>query len=350
MPYNKVTLTAGPTGTAIVSYEQHAGDGATRMWVLDAPWVQMIGALHIFSEGAGGYPVGMYGVDDMPYTIDLATNAIRQRVDQTLIAADDFWYMSYLAQFPIVVTATTGATPVIELVATRPEVLSTPVAQEIADALLAQAQAAGREATIRTDHDDDAVWTPGEALTIDLPTTRQLEGEFLLTSVGLSIVLDTDQGDRYWQWTLEATEGTLYAGSYLDGWRRMIRGEGAVTVGEPETPGGSSFLGGSRGVSVSATPAAYQPVVNFMTYDPATDFTGRIRVDFWALNVGIGATARFFNFTDSVSVGTSATITSTTAVSTSFVVDLVVGKRYRLEVIASADGEGVFCIGSIEFI
>ena len=349
IPYNKVTLTAGPTGSAVVSYEQHDGDGTTRMWVLDAPYLGVIGALHIFSEGAGGYPVGVYGVDDMPYTIDIANNAIRQRVDQTVIAADDFWWMSYLAQFPIVVTATTGATPVIERIETRPEILSRPVAQEIADALLAQAQGAAREATIATADDNDVAWVPGEALTIDLPVTRQLEGEFLITAVALSIVLDTDQGDRHWQWTLEAREGELYEGSYLDGWRRMISEGAAVTVGEGGTVGSPIYLGGSRGVSVSASPAAYQPVVNFMTYEAASSFSGRVRVDLWASNVSIGATARLWNLTDSVSVGESAEITSTTAVSTAFVVAITAGKIYRLEVTADTAAEGVFCVGTLEF-
>jgi hypothetical protein len=236
-PYNKIVVYCGPGGPAAVTDERHYGDGARRIWPLDAPFVSMIGALSIHSEGGGGYPVGIYGVDDQPWTVNLATNAMHQRADQPVVAAGDYWWISYTAQFPFTVTRSTGATPIVEYAESRPDVLSIPVGEEIADSLLAQAQEAPREATIMTDTDG---FVPGQALTIALATTRSIAGTFLITSVALTIVQDTTQGDRCWQYTIEAIDSPIYQGSYLDAWREIAGvGGGSTTItGAPPGSGG----------------------------------------------------------------------------------------------------------------
>jgi hypothetical protein len=111
-PVNKVTIICGPTGQREVHDERHYGDGVTRIWPLYAPFVAMIGALHIFSEHAGGYPVGIFGVDDMPYTISLADNTVHQRADQPVIVAGDYFWLWYFAEPSC--HRLTGETPVIE--------------------------------------------------------------------------------------------------------------------------------------------------------------------------------------------------------------------------------------------
>jgi hypothetical protein len=222
IPANKVTIIAGPNGTREVHDERHYGNGVQRIFPLYAPFVAVIGALSLSNE-TGGYPLGTYGVDDFPYTYEAATNSVHQRTDQPVIPVGEYLWLWYMAEFPFEVSAATGATPVIEYVEARPDVLSIPAAQEIANGLLASfgggAGSNSRELAITTDEDGFEV---GQALTVSLPTTRSVAGAFVITELAMTIVLDTDQGDAYWQYRLKAGEAaTAYQGSYLDDWRRM---------------------------------------------------------------------------------------------------------------------------------
>jgi len=348
-PANFITLVAGPNGQADVLNERHYGDGVVRSWVLDAPYVAHYGALHIFSDLAGGYPVGRYGLDDMPWTVDAATSTVYQRVDQPVIDADDYWWFdAYIGQFPFTVTATTGETPVIHRKETRPDVTSRPVAQAIADSLLEAASGEAKELTLTTDLDGLMV---GQAITIDLPVTRSITGEFVITSLTMSIVQDPDGGEAYWVYTAQAIDSTVYQGSYLDQWRKLIGtgGLGAATAGNAGGPLGTApiYLGGSRGVSVAADPAAWQAVVNYIPYTASSNFTARIRADLSALDPAVGIQARLFNVTDSTVAGTSIVVIAP-ATTDMFIAVIEAGKTYRLEVIADTDAEEVFAIGTLE--
>ena len=351
-PYNKIVLSCGPGGPSEVADERHYGDGVTRIFPLFAPFLQVIGALSR-SDEEGGYPLGTYGVDDFPYTYDAAINAVRQRADQPVVPAGQYIWLWYLAQFPFTVTRATGATPIVEHAEARPDVMSIPVGEEIAETLLTQAQEAPREAVITTDQDG---FVPGQALTIDLPVTRAIAGAYMITSVALNILQDTVAGDRLWQYTMEAIESPIYQGSYLDGWREIAGVGGGTTVinstppsaGGPAGPASPIFLGGSRQFSLEPSPAAWLPVVDYMPYVAGSDFTGRVRADLNARHAGVGVQTRLYNVTDAVETAISEVVTSTTPVSVMFSAAIVASKVYRLEVRATVNGEGVFAIGSLE--
>jgi hypothetical protein len=373
LPPNTVKVIAGPTGAHDRGYERQYGDGVKRVWELDALFITEIGALHVFSEGAGGYPLATYGVDfwpdgqDYPWSQDPVTNTIRQRADQPVLAADDYWWLDgYIASYPMTVTATcpemddSPAPPVIEHVEIRTDVMSRPVAQEIADALIAQlggcAGAGGPPEVITFRTDEDGVEV-GQALTVDLPTTRSIAGEFVVTSVAMTIVLDPDADtEPYWLYTVEAQDSDLYQGSYLTDWRKLTGtgGDAAAGAGGGVSTGGGAlmqspaYLGGSRGVSVSASPVAWLPVVNYVPFVAPASFLARVRVELFALNPGVTAQARLYNVTNAAAVASSSVVTSLTAVAVSFGADVEIGKTYRLEVIAGTAAEGVFAIGTLE--
>lgn len=262
-PYNKVLLRCGPNG---------AGDPVPFHWVGNAGHVYRL--LGVAVPASSVFP-GVVFVDGVQYPIwppgagppdhiewDAATD------DGTLTFIGPFSEaldtvgadigITYAPQFPFTVTKSTGATPVVEHLEDRPDVLALAVAEEIATTLLAQGQAAPREASILTDQDG---FIPGQALTIALATTRSIAGTFLITSVGLTIVLDTAQGDRHWQYTLEAVESTLYQGSYLDGWREIAGvggGSTAITGGGGGLPAplpallpAGLFVGDASGIAVA---------------------------------------------------------------------------------------------------
>jgi hypothetical protein len=107
------------------------------------------------------------------------------------------------------------------------------------------------------------------------------------------------------------------------------------------------FLGGSRNIFVDEPTAAYTGVPNYVPYTALGSYTGVVRVELWAKNSGIGATARLYDVTAAASVGNSSTVTSTTPTSTSFTVPIIAGHVYRLEVLSSANNEGVFCVGTV---
>ncbi len=408
---NKVTIICGPTGVQQVADERHYGDGVTRIWPLNSPFVQVVGALSR-SDSEGGWPLGTYGVDDFPYTYEAATNSVHQRADEPVVPPGEYIWLWYMAQFPFTVTATTGATPVIEHVEARPEVLSKPVGQEIANGLLSQRVSTPREVSFLTDLDG---LEAGQAIVIDLPTTRQISGMFVITAVTMTIVLDTTEGDAFWQYQVEAVESDLYSGSYLDQWRKLVGGGGggggSVVTGDgggtlPPSGGGEGmdldylgeyrpgtyedgdivigpdgiaylcvkttttapepwsgvgfspravaaggpvavFLGGSRQFAAEPDPAAWVAVPEHVRFFPVADFTGHLYLELWARAAGVGVTARLFNLTDGVDAVTTETIVSTVPVSVTLPVTVRADKVYRLEVLPSIDGEAVFGIGTL---
>jgi hypothetical protein len=360
-PYNTVVLRCGPGGLAEVSNEQHYGDGSRRRWPLNAPFHQIIGGLITGSDAAGddpgGYEVGIVGdpeSGDRVWTVDLATNEVVQRADQPVRASGEYFRIWYTGAFPFIVRVTSGATIPVEYAESRPDVLSIPVATEIANQLLASFQAAPRELQITTDVDG---LDPGQALTVDLPTIRSISGSFLVTRVAMQITLDINGGARLWQYSVEAIESTLYQGSWLDDWRKIagIGGGGASTItgggdgGGGTAPASPIYLGGSRQFALEPATATWLPVPEYVPFVAPASFAGQVRADIYARRPGVGAQARLFNVTDGTTVALSAVVTSTApGAAPPFDVAITAGKTYRLEGISTVDGEGVFVIGVLE--
>jgi len=250
IPANKVTIVAGPTGTREIHDERHYGDGVTRIFPLYSPFVAVIGALTLYpynepppvGVGAGGFPLGICGEDidpdtggDMKYCYLRDQNAVKQRDDQPVLLEGEYFWLWYFAEFPFAVSAWTGETPVIEITEVRPDVLSIPAAQSIANQILASfgggLGAESRELDMQTDLDGFEV---GQRLSVDLPVLRSVAGEFVISDLSMTIVLDPDvdgPGEPYWEYRLNATEAASgYQGSYLDEWRRLSVDPSTVTA------------------------------------------------------------------------------------------------------------------------
>jgi len=366
-PYNAVTLLCGPNGLTAISEERHYGDGSRRRWPLDAPFSSIIGGLITGSDATGddpgGHEVGIVGdpaSEDRIWTVDLSTNELVQRDDQAIRQPGEYQKIWYNAACPFTVRASTGATPVVEYAEARPDVISIPVGTEIAESMLEGFQAAPRELQIQTDIDG---LETGQMLSIDLPAIRQFSGSCLVTSVSLSIMLDTIQGDRFWQYAIEAIESDLYQGSYLDAWRK-IAGKGAGTTAPPITGSGAGggtggggtagpaspiYLGGSRQFSLEPTPAAWLPVPDFVPYVAPADFSGVVRADAYARRPGVSVQLRLFNITDGTPAALGAIVTTNTpGAYPPFNVAGLKDKAYRLEALSGVSGEGVFGIGTLE--
>jgi len=365
VPANKVVLTCGPNGLATIADEHHWGDGSTRIFPLNSPYVAIVGALRTGSDSGGldpgGFPVGTYGVDDMPWTYDGALNAMRQRVDQPILAANQFIMLWYSAQFPFTVSATTGETPVIEYHVARPDLLSIPSAQQIADELLAQMS--GDPTTLHGRFDEDG-YQVGQLLTVSLSGMRAIAGTFTIRTITLTLELID-----YWRYTLDATEGAIAAPSHLVGWRRII-GEGYAIPGPWETPpavrsgtgtmtstiisagtaaalGGPAFLGGTR-EGVRTTGTAWEPVSNYIDYYAGISFSAIVRADLSAARAGVTVRARLWNLTQGKSAGESIAVQSTTPVPVVFPVTIEFGNKYRLEKQASGNNEIIHGLGTLE--
>lgn len=233
VPANKIVLTCGPNGFTTIADEHHWGDGVTRIFPLNSPYDAIVGALRTGSDSGGldpgGFPVGNYPADDMPWTYDATINSLRQRADQPLLAADEFIMLWYQATFPFTVTATTGETPVIEYHEARPDLLSIPAAQQIADAMLVRMS--GDPITLSGRFDEDG-YRVGQLLTVELADMRALAGTFTIRTISLNL---EPAIPAYWRYTLEATEGAIAAPSHLVGWRQIM-GQGYAIPGPWTTP------------------------------------------------------------------------------------------------------------------
>jgi FtsP/CotA-like multicopper oxidase with cupredoxin domain len=80
---------------------------------------------------------------------------------------------------------------------------------------------------------------------------------------------------------------------------------------------------------------------------PAT-YSGRVRAQIRAGSAGHTVTARLRNVTDSATAGTSSGVLGVTMTEVTFVVSIVAGKRYRLELSADTSGARAYGIGSVE--
>lgn len=404
-PLTTVKLICGPTAQQNFTARLDT-DGVARSWTLDGP-AAVPGAAFGWTLWfvRDGHVVGESGhcfyllVDrstagpNWPGNWDDATLTLS--LDATLNwdsglgcvftngVPSDGWYcdFSYLGQYPFIVTAGGAggggigffsaryfapryfslgyfssdaplAGPEYQLVATYPDVLDRAQGQEVAEGLLLAHGGAPRtfEAITRVDG-----YAPGQTVNVSLA------GRSMVAACAVTEVSITLESASSWVSRVRGTELTVFPGTYLDQWRALLGGAagggggaatggGVVVVGGTTTLNtGSAYLGGSRNTALVPATAAYLPVVSYVPYVAASSFSARIRVDLWAKTVGVSCTARIYNMTDSAPVTPSSlAITATTATETSFVVPVEVGKKYRLEILGSADGEAVYGIGQLD--
>jgi hypothetical protein len=260
----------------------------------------------------------------------------------------------YTIQYPFRVTVDSGASPVIQELIEAPEVFTLGQATELATAKLTQRNQEPKEASILT---RDVGFLPGQALTIDLDTTRIVDGSFIITRVAVNA-----SGEGDWNYLLSAVDSSVYLGSYLDKWRALTGGGsfGGGSISSGGSGGGSGapatgltsspvFLGGSIEASLALATAAWTPVYNVVPFIATNTFTGLVRAQVRARNASVSAQVRLYNVTDSTSEGASNTVTSQTLTKiTPFLVSIVTGKEYRLEILSGTNNEGVYGNGTLE--
>ncbi len=337
-PANTVILQCGPTGT-LERTQTWIANGSDTSWVTDIrsasdsiPGYVTVGGV-FKTVGTGG----SYEWDPLTSTLSLGT-------DSTPVATTTI-VLVYTAVYPFTVSATSGASPVIEYLAAREDILDVAPAQEAADGLL---DALNQEPLELTAVSWDHGWAPGQALTVNI-TPRAVNSSFTITSVGLSF-----SHDRHWVYSFTAIENATYQGNYLDEWRELTGGgSGAADV--ISAGGGSSgsatvlsspfYLGGSRNIGSQETELGWSPIINYTTFIAPASFTGRVRVDLFALHAGIGVKARLRNVTDSTDVESSL-VTSQTPTAVTIISPILAGKAYRLERRPDTINETVFAAGA----
>lgn len=338
-PANTVLLACGPSGTAWKTESWTVATGETS-WTTTLPsggptaGYVVVGGVYM-TVGTGA----QYEWDDATHTLSVGT--------ATPPSAGTVITLTYTAQYPFVVEATSGASPEIQALYSSEDTLTQEAGQEIADGLLAQLNQATVELTASEVARGSGTWAPGQALTVNL-TNRGLNATFLVTQVDVDLVSDT-----YWRWSVRATSSTVYQGSYLDQWREIKGGSSGTPV--VSVGGGSvtlltspAYLGGSRNTALAPSPAAYLPVVDYVSFRATTTGSARVYADLWARSAGVGVTARLYNVTDATVVGSSSKVTATTATEVSFDVALVASKVYRLELTSDTAGEAVYGIGRLD--
>src|SRR4029079_8232733 len=110
------------------------------------------------------------------------------------------------------------------------------------------------------------------------------------------------------------------------------------------------FMGGARDTSVAVDPAAWTPVPNYVEIVAPVTANAMLRADVRARNPGVSVTARLFCVADNAAVVTGAPVMATAPTRVALQGVIEAGKVYRFELLSSANGEGVYGIGTLETI
>jgi hypothetical protein len=305
-------------------------------------WVDTPAPEHPETLGAAGSGAQWIFTEGTPQTMTRAAGALANGALVLLRALTDF---------PVTVQADDAAEQASqglwETVVEVPAMYVEDAAQALADGYLERTVTAFKVVEYLTPREGIL---PGQVQTITVPD-RNLSGQFLITDVEIN-----DTADHEFLRRVRAVGGTTIPGSWRDLYREWSGSSGtsaaaSATFTTPSSGpllGGPAYLGGARNTSVAPSPAAWTPVPDYVPFTATTSFGGRVRAQIFTRNAGVTVTARLFNVTDAVAVATSSGVTSQTATEVTFLVSITEGKTYRLEVLSSSSGEGVFGIGVLE--
>lgn len=354
IPANHVTVIAGPSGTALAT-QRWVSDGIATSWTTDIaaaepapPLVQINDGVTPFlaTVGAGG----MFEWDTPTHTLSVGTYGIPAAgvtivLGPSLAAGDPFETNGFTAIYPFAVTATTGATPVIQFQQAYPDVVEFAQAQEIAAGLLAQLDQQPREADIDS---LNVGWAPGQALTVAL--TARMTASFVLT--GLTITLQVQQPAPVWVYSFPATESDTYQGSYLDQWRALTGGSSGIATVSGSGGGSTTltvlpspvYMGGASTISVT-NPTTKKLIPNAVPFHAVSTFTGRLRARIRARDAAVGIKATISDGTLDTS---TSVVTSQTFTDVDVVVTITSGQVYRVYLQNTATGDGFIEYATLE--
>lgn len=225
----------------------HSWPGAMVEW---APTGRIVmGGVNYWLRTADGRPPFIAGG---AYDWDYATATLTQGWAPD-IAPGQSIRMFYTLTYPIAARATTGGTPIIEIIVNRPDILSAADALAAAQKLLATIGTGAMDILVTTlEH---GYW-PGQLLTVDMalpagisPPAWAWDTTAIIMGVSAELV-----SPAVWQYQITATYAG-FAGSLLDQWRALLRRGGGsggsnttgpVSDAAPPTPPGPVYFGGSR--------------------------------------------------------------------------------------------------------
>jgi len=346
-PANTVILACGPTGTAIHT-QKWTANGVATSWVADIPAAGPGGHWTVNVGGAYEGTVGVGAMFSWDWKTRTLTSNIGAPTNGTVLT------FPYMAQFPFIVRATSGASPEIQSLMAAPDVVSPAAGQELANGVLAQLNQESVEITAKTKDRGAGVWRVGQALTVNL-TGRGLNGTFNVIEVGLELA-----SDSYWVWTIRATSSSTYTGNYLDDWREIKTGSGSAPVisatAAPSTvnaiPALSVPLGGSiseyrmsdgAGTTWFDVSNGVEPFIVGEYYGAKSP---QVRCTIWGYSGAVNIEVRLYNVTDGTVAGSTSGSHATPTEKT-FSVTLANGrKRYKLQFRPAANYAG-FCANAI---
>ncbi|HXG70387.1 MAG TPA: hypothetical protein VNJ04_07220 [Gemmatimonadaceae bacterium] len=353
-PANRVVIHCGPSGTAATTTQQWIANGVATSWVTDIPAADPAPSLLTVDNGVTRYQAtigtgAQFTWDRDTHKIAVGTAPVPAAgTILTLGPTVAFPGASgFTGQYPFTIIAASGATPVITEVRSYPEITEYARGVETAAGVLAELDQQPRELSVMSlEHG----WRPGQALTVNL-SILALIATFTVGPVDIALTTD-----EWWKYQFTALESTIHQGSALDFWRERFGGSSGVAVitgsggsSSPSTVLSSpAFLGGSRSTAITPNPAAWKPVPDYVTFTAPASFSGRIRVELKARNAAVSATARLYNITTAAAVATTSAVTATAFTEVTAVGAITAGHAYRLEVLTSGAGEGVFAIGNLE--
>lgn len=276
-------------------------------------------------------------------------------------ALNDVIILTYTGQYPFTVTATSGASPAWEKIIEAPDVSEKAIADTMVAELLTQYNQAAKTFTIDT---LDAGLRPAQVITIDRTDRAATSTSGQISEVRITLVSNT-----FWKYSATAVSGKYSAEASPLAVFRAFLGQRIVSAVSSFTSGINAnaastgvspiYLGGSLTDSLSVTPAAWRPVFHRVRFVAPVSFTGRLRVWGRARNATVTVNARLVHTpTDELGTGTSvgtisSVITATGAESanqerTSGSLTITAGLTYELQVLSSANGEGIYLIGILE--
>jgi hypothetical protein len=204
--------------------------------------------VELADSGNAGWQ-GLFDAPNLTLSIDTAWNDADIPVVNGVIGAGHYIWFEYTGAFPFTISSGPGTPPEIVHVETRPEIVDVARAYEILEGLLATYGASPRELEVIS---LDNGWAPGQALTVDLILRNLIDTTFAITEVTIDLI-EKD----YWEYRFNATELSVFPGSYVDQWRALLAGSasgsssgsssGVSTVTSSGGGGATQYyLGGSR--------------------------------------------------------------------------------------------------------
>lgn len=340
IPANYIIGHYGPAGT-METEQLWTANGSATSWVVDIPpgddgtrgYVTVNGVVNTLSDLGGG---AQYEWDSSTGTLHVGTAA-------TPTAG---WVIDlfYNGAFPFTIISDGSVSPrIVKVISDSvnypPSATVYAAAKANNDGTLNELNQSPRTFTAVTPFSGFQV---GQAVPATMTPYRVTSAELVITQIDGTLDADGKHTN-----VLTLVDSDIYQGSTTDQLRAVLSGGGGGGGAVSGGGGGSVtvlsspfYMGGSQNTAVTmAAFGAGAPVPNAVPYFATASFTGRVRVSLKARTGGSGVTAYFVNLTDSTSVASSKVV-STTFNEIGFIVAVVAGKKYQVQLAIDVDGDG----------